>query len=876
METIFRNTILLAAVCLIPILSGAQTQELKVGESYTCRIYDYWNTTDRHKDVEWHYRSDLFSAEIYGYSAKFTVKQYFTGTTEIECTYKEAENIYSTWWPKSHTWYFRCKEVAVNSVSIESFISVNADQSTTVYYSLSPSGGTVNDLTWTVADPTIAKVSGNNTLTGLWPGTTTMYCTVNGNIRSNTAKVTVMEPSFTFSGFSVEDGASNVDTKPTITATYSHTLSKGDRFDQIALTDAQGKKVEGTASISGTTIAFTPSKYLQPLTSYTLTIPDGAVKNKWGTAFASTRSVRFTSADWKRMTLTVQPEAKYITRGDKITLTCSAPEATIYYSTDGDTPSMRYTGPLTFEEDMTLLATAELDGYHNAEMLEKQYMQRIEIAERFPDAEPLYVYADVIPSMMFTQDFNGNLSLIELQREDMQTGTVVNMDFETILHDRTLYFVTKEPLETGMSYVVTIPEGALTSRKGEPIAAISWRFTTGSYATAISVGGPELEAALMTGGSLWTWGRRLTTANAEDGSYSYTVHDAPAEFVSRDVVAVSSGFMHHALLKNDGSLWMWGRQLCGEFGNGSTTASAQPVKVMEDVASVNCGLQTTAIVKTDGTLWMCGRNDLCQIDSTREAHHAYVKVIDGVKEATLGLGFISIVLTDGTTTTRTWDETIDAQRSPLLTTIDGMTSMQYGWQNAMALSPDGSVWTWGATDEEPIEMITGRKSQPLEGVTLLTDRLMLDKDGKAVIPTRPLPLQADYEQMNCLSSNVSVAEVSDRGVVTAHGEGQAVVTIAMTDRQGRNVEAQCTVLVEAMQGIHDVMQGDYWQLRVTANGRQLRITGVPVGQTVSVYNAAGAIVYQGCMTSDVLHVPVCLQGIYIVRANRQVQKCVSR
>lgn len=703
-------------------------------------------------------------------------------------------------------WNFTIEKIDVSSVSLQPTIWLEADKSEKItpgsqWMTITPSNATIETTNWTSTNTDVATISNSGFLVGKKPGTTTIYCIVNGSVRSNDAQVIVSEPSFTFKGFSIADQTNNVYTKPTITADYSLALTLSTNFDQIALTEEQGKKVAGTASINSSTISFTPTNHLQPLSTYTLTIPKGAVKNKWGTDYLFEQTVSFVTGDWKKMSLSVQPEAKYIMHGDQIVLSCSAPEATIYYSTDGSEPTTRYTKPLTFEQDMTLKAVARLDGYYDTEVLTKDYMQRIEIIEHFPDAEPLYVFANVNPCITFSQRFSGDLSGITLQCEDTQMGTLTFLDFEPILHDHTLYFVPKEPLVPGMNYVVSIPNGALTTEKGEQMAAIDWHFTTGSYAIAVSTGGPELMAALLKDGSLWTWGKRLTEANAENGSYNYTVQTEPGSFVGGDVVAVSSGFMHHAIIKRDGTLWMWGRQLCGEFGNGSTTASANPVKVMDGVKSVSCGLQTTAIVKKDSTLWMCGRNDFGQIDDSRTVKQQFVKVAEDIKDVTLGYGFIQVEKADGTSEKRTWDNEIDNQRKPTATgngIPTELVAVEYGWKNAVALGKDGSVWTWGDSPENttPTKVIEGRTSSELAGLSAANKTVNVGVQEKAVLTALPVPMNADYATLTWTSSNSTIAKVSNRGVVTGKQKGTTTVTAKISSASGRNYSQQFTVIVD--------------------------------------------------------------------------------
>ena len=348
--------------------------------------------------------------------------------------------------------------------------------------------------------------------------------------------------------------------------------------------------------------------------------------------------------------------------------------------------------------------------------------------------------------------------------------------------------------------------------------------------------------------------------------------------VDRDVVAVSSGFMHHAVLKNDGSLWMWGRQLCGEFGNGSTEASPTPVRVVDGgIVAVACGLQTTAIIKDDGSLWMCGRNDLGQIDESRESHHNFVHVADDVSEVQLGWGTMHIVKTDGTTETRTWDETADEGRAvePAYD-VAGAVDVQYGWQNAVALDVQGAVWTWNADDSEPVEMLAGHRPQKAEGIAILTETLTVEKEARAVISMRPVPLMADYDVITYISSDAIVAAVDDRGVVTGRTDGEAVVTATLTDLSGQRYDARCKVRVGTGTGISDLADDD-WLLAARTVNHTLHVSGVPAGVLVRVYSLSGTCVHQERMAASAEVVTQALpDGVYLVRAERQVKKMVVR
>ena len=63
-----------------------------------------------------------------------------------------------------------------------------------------------------------------------------------------------------------------------------------------------------------------------------------------------------------------------------------------------------------------------------------------------------------------------------------------------------------------------------------------------------------------------------------------------------------------AVVMNDGSLWMWGSNDCGQIGDGSSTNKLLPTKIMNDVKQVSLGGYHSAAIKEDNTLWLWGAN----------------------------------------------------------------------------------------------------------------------------------------------------------------------------------------------------------------------------------------------------------------------------
>ena len=73
-------------------------------------------------------------------------------------------------------------------------------------------------------------------------------------------------------------------------------------------------------------------------------------------------------------------------------------------------------------------------------------------------------------------------------------------------------------------------------------------------------------------------------------------------------------------LKEDGTVWCWGKNENGQLGNGLAENAPNPVQVtgLTDVDEVSAGEFHSMIRKTDGTVWTWGRNQYGQLgDNTR-------------------------------------------------------------------------------------------------------------------------------------------------------------------------------------------------------------------------------------------------------------------
>ena len=63
-------------------------------------------------------------------------------------------------------------------------------------------------------------------------------------------------------------------------------------------------------------------------------------------------------------------------------------------------------------------------------------------------------------------------------------------------------------------------------------------------------------------------------------------------------------------------------------------------------------------------------------------------------------------------------------------------------------------------------------------------------------------------------------------------------------------------------------------LRAWMRNGQFHITGLTPGETLSIYSASGAIVYNSIAIGEEMHIPLRVQGVYIVKVGSNTVKTV--
>ena len=235
----------------------------------------------------------------------------------------------------------------------------------------------------------------------------------------------------------------------------------------------------------------------------------------------------------------------------------------------------------------------------------------------------------------------------------------------------------------------------------------------GQRVVAVSAG-VRHSLALTADSSVWSWG---------DGGHGCLGHgDGGGQLLpkkvdaleGRRVVAVSAGDNHNLAVAADGSVWSWGVGVCGKLGHGDQQFQLLPKKIEafvgRHVIAVSAGLNHSLAITAAGAVWSWGHGALGQLghgDTQDPLLPKKVEAFTGQRVVAVSAGmYHSLALTaDGSVWSWGWEASGrlghgDMQSQPLpkkVETLAGrrVVAVSAGRCHSIAITADSAVFTWG-------------------------------------------------------------------------------------------------------------------------------------------------------------------------------------
>ena len=260
------------------------------------------------------------------------------------------------------------------------------------------------------------------------------------------------------------------------------------------------------------------------------------------------------------------------------------------------------------------------------------------------------------------------------------------------------------------STVITVNNAATSAELvlGGSQGNTDYDFTPAGEITQIAAGDSH-SAAVTKDGDLYMWGAngsgQLGIQSNAASNIPVKVNNSSSTLPEKSVKYVALGSYHSAAITKDGSLYMWGYNNYGQLGNGSTTYSYTPVKIMENVATVSLGAWHSAAITKDGSLYMWGYNNYGQLGNESSGNYeksvSPIKIMENVAAVSLGRWRSAAITKDGSLYMWGWNRfgelgngTTNELTRPQRVAAN-VQSVELGNYHTTAVSKDGGLYTWG-------------------------------------------------------------------------------------------------------------------------------------------------------------------------------------
>ena len=212
-------------------------------------------------------------------------------------------------------------------------------------------------------------------------------------------------------------------------------------------------------------------------------------------------------------------------------------------------------------------------------------------------------------------------------------------------------------------------------------------------------------------GTAWGWGYNVCGAVGDNTAVN---RSSPVSVVGgyTDWCGISSGCLHTAGIRQNGTIWFWGYGNLGRLGDncGTLTNRSSPVSVVggfTDWCQVSAGGAFSLGLRTNGNVWSWGVNDAGQLgDTTTTNRSSPVSItLNGGCFISAGMSHSLAISTAGQMAAwgcnaygKLGDCTVANKNGPVLV-VGGFTDWcqgAAGGSHSLGVRTNGSAWAWGS------------------------------------------------------------------------------------------------------------------------------------------------------------------------------------
>jgi alpha-tubulin suppressor-like RCC1 family protein len=212
---------------------------------------------------------------------------------------------------------------------------------------------------------------------------------------------------------------------------------------------------------------------------------------------------------------------------------------------------------------------------------------------------------------------------------------------------------------------------------------------------------------IKTDGTLFTWGFNSSGILGDITLATNAYRSSPVQVGTSSWISVSTLNNTAVAIRNDYTIWSWGKNDAGQLGQGDTASRSSPVQIgLSSWTQVGVGVSSAMAIRLDSTLWVWGLNSSGQLgDSTTLNKSSPVQI--GVENSYIQIAgkSASKYAIRNDYTLWSWGYNVNgelgltdaAYRSSSVQVNTGFIydSISSGADHTIAKRRDGTIWGWG-------------------------------------------------------------------------------------------------------------------------------------------------------------------------------------